>query len=46
MQGKTISGFSASGTIKRSDFGFGAKFPPPLIGDEVKFTIDVEIDKQ
>jgi len=29
MQGKTISGFSASGTIKRSDLGFGAKFPPP-----------------
>jgi polyisoprenoid-binding protein YceI len=46
MQGKTISGFSASGTIKRSDYGFGAKFPPPLVGDEVKFTIDVEIDKQ
>ena len=46
MQGKTISGFSASGTIKRSDFNFGAKFPPPLVGDEVKFTIDVEIDKQ
>ena len=45
MQGKTISGFSASGTIKRSDFSFGAKFPPPLVGDEVKFTIDVEIDK-
>jgi len=46
MQGKTISGFSASGMVKRSDYGFGAKFPPPLIGDEVKFTIDVEIDKQ
>jgi polyisoprenoid-binding protein YceI len=46
MQGKTISGFSASGTLKRSDYGFGAKFPPPLVGDEVKFTIDVEIDKQ
>lgn len=45
-QGKTISGFSASGIIKRSDYGFGAKFPPPLLGDEVKFTIDVEIDKQ
>jgi len=46
MQGKTNSGFSASGVIKRSDYGFGAKFPPPLLGDEVKFTIDVEIDKQ
>jgi polyisoprenoid-binding protein YceI len=46
MQGKTISGFSASGTIKRSDYGFGAKFPPPLVGDDVRFTVDVEIDKQ
>ncbi len=46
MQGKTVSGFSASGAIKRSDYGFGAKFPPPLIGDDVKFTVDVEIDKQ
>jgi polyisoprenoid-binding protein YceI len=46
MQGKTVSGFSASGTIKRSDYGFGPKFPPPLISDEVKFTVDVEIDKQ
>jgi len=46
MQGKTVSGFSASGTIKRSDYGFGPKFPPLLIGDDVKFTVDVEIDKQ
>jgi polyisoprenoid-binding protein YceI len=46
MQGKTISGFSASGVIKRSDYGFGPKFPPPLISEDVKFTVDVEIDKQ
>jgi polyisoprenoid-binding protein YceI len=46
MNGKTISGFSASGLIKRSDFGIGAKFPAAVVGDEVKFTIDVEIDKQ
>jgi len=46
MQGKTISGFSASGTIKRSDYSFGAKYPSPLISDDVKFTVDVEIDKQ
>ena len=44
--GKTISGFSASGLIKRSDFGFGTKFAPPALSDEVKFTIDLEIDKQ
>jgi len=44
--GKIISGFSASGLIKRSDFGFGPKFAPPALGDEVKFTIDIEMDKQ
>jgi len=44
--GKVISGFSASGILKRSDFGFGAKFAPPTLGDEVKFTIDLEVDKQ
>lgn len=46
MQGKTISAFSASGTILRSDFNFGTKFPAAMIGNEIKFTIDVEIDKQ
>lgn len=45
-KGKTISGFSASGTLKRSDFNFGPKFAPPMLGDEIKFTIDLEIDKQ
>ena len=45
-QGKTISGVSASGTIKRSDFNFGASKFNAMLGNEVKFTIDVEIDKQ
>jgi len=45
MGGKTVSGFSATGTLKRSDYNFGAKYGPPMIGDEVKFTIDVEIGK-
>jgi polyisoprenoid-binding protein YceI len=44
--GKVRSGFSATGTLKRSDFNFGPKFAPPVLGDDVKFTIDVEIDKQ
>lgn len=46
MGGKTVSGFSATGTVKRSDYNFGAKYGPPMIGDEVKFTIDIEIEKQ
>jgi polyisoprenoid-binding protein YceI len=45
-QGKTISGFSASGKLSRKDFGFAAKYSAPVIGDEVKFTVDVEIDKK
>jgi polyisoprenoid-binding protein YceI len=46
MQGKTVSGFSASGMIKRSDYNFGSKFAPPMLSDDVKFTVDVEIDKK
>lgn len=45
-QGGLVSGFSASTTIRRSDFNFGTKFAPPMIGDEVKITIDVEMDKK
>ena len=44
--GKVRSGFSASGKLKRTDFNFGPKFGAPVLGDDVKFTIDVEIDKQ
>lgn len=43
--GKVVSGFTATGTLKRADFNFGGGFLPPMIGDEVKITIDVEIDK-
>jgi polyisoprenoid-binding protein YceI len=43
--GKLVTGFSATGTLKRSDFNFGPKFGPSMISDDVKFTIDVEADK-
>jgi polyisoprenoid-binding protein YceI len=46
MHGGLVSGFSASTTIKRADFSFGPKFAPPMLGDEVKITIDVEIDQK
>ncbi len=47
QKGGLVSGFSASGAINRKDFEFGTKSSAsPAIGDEVKFTIDVEIDKQ
>lgn len=46
MQGKTVSGFSATGTIKRSDFNFGSKFGAAMLGDDVDLEIDVEVAKQ
>jgi polyisoprenoid-binding protein YceI len=46
ISGKTISWFSARGLIRRSDFNFGASKSNAVVGDDVKLTIDVEIDKQ
>jgi polyisoprenoid-binding protein YceI len=45
-KGMTRSGFSASGTLHRSDFNFGSKYKAPVLGDDVDFTIDIEMDKQ
>jgi polyisoprenoid-binding protein YceI len=45
MGGKLITGFSATGKLKRSDFNFGSKFGEPMLSDEVQFTIDVEAGK-
>jgi polyisoprenoid-binding protein YceI len=36
MNKKQVAGFTLSGTIKRSDFDLGAKFPAPMISDEVR----------
>lgn len=38
-----VVGFSATGVLKRSEWGF--KQWLPMVGDEVKFTIDAEFDK-
>jgi polyisoprenoid-binding protein YceI len=47
-KGMTRSGFSASGSLSRKDFGFGANAGPvnAAIGDEVSISIDIEMDKQ
>lgn len=42
----TISGFQITGTIKRSDFNVGPKFPAPMISDEVTIKADGEFIKQ
>jgi polyisoprenoid-binding protein YceI len=46
MQGGQVIGLSATGVIHRSDFNFGPKFAPPMLGDDVQFTIDLEADQK
>jgi polyisoprenoid-binding protein YceI len=46
MQGGQVIGLSATGVIHRSDFNYGAKFAPPMLGDDVQFTIDLEADQK
>jgi polyisoprenoid-binding protein YceI len=43
--GKLIIGFTATGTLKRSDFAFAPKYPAVILGDEIKFIIDLEADQ-
>ncbi len=41
-KGAPVAGIQIKGTIKRSDFGVGAGFPPPMISDEVRIKADGE----
>lgn len=40
--GAPVAGIQITGTIKRSDFGVGPGFPPPIISDEVRIKADGE----
>lgn len=46
MDHKPHSGFSATTTVKRTDFGLATKFPATIVGDDVKLTIDLDLAKQ
>lgn len=46
MDHKPHSGYSATTTIKRKDFGVGANAPTTVVSDEIKLTIDLEVAKQ
>ena len=46
MSKKATSGFQVTGSIKRSDFGIGEKFPPAMISDDVRIKADGEFTKQ
>ncbi|MEO5649290.1 MAG: YceI family protein [Ginsengibacter sp.] len=43
---KSTSGFQLTGTIKRSDFNIGAKFPEPMLSDNVRIKADGEFVKE
>ncbi|KAA6439428.1 YceI family protein [Dyadobacter flavalbus] len=42
MSKKPVAGFRATGTVKRADFGIGAKFPAPMLSEEVTIIADGE----
>jgi polyisoprenoid-binding protein YceI len=46
MDKKPHSGFSATTTLKRTDFGIAAGFPTTVVGDDVALTIDLDVAKQ
>lgn len=46
MDKKPHSGFSATTTINRKDFGIGPNAPAAMVGEDIKLTIDLEVVKQ
>jgi polyisoprenoid-binding protein YceI len=46
MDHKPHSGYSATTTIKRTDFGIAPKYPAAAIGDDIKLDIELEVVKQ
>lgn len=46
MDHKPHSGYSATTTVKRKDFGVGVNAPSTMVGDDIKLTIELEVVKQ
>jgi polyisoprenoid-binding protein YceI len=46
MDHKPHSGFSATTSINRKDFGVGPNFGDAMVSDKIKLTIDLEVVKQ
>jgi polyisoprenoid-binding protein YceI len=46
MDKKPHSGFSATTTLNRKDFGVGVNVPATVVGEDIKLTIELEIAKQ
>ena len=46
MNKKTTHGYQVTGTLKRSDFGIGSKFPDAMISDNVRIRGDFELTEK
>jgi polyisoprenoid-binding protein YceI len=46
MSKKDVAGFKITGTIKRSEFGIGTKFPAPMLSEEVQLNANGEFAKK
>ena len=46
MSKKQDAGFKLTGTLKRSDFGIGPKYPSAIVSDEVEIKADGEFSPQ
>jgi polyisoprenoid-binding protein YceI len=46
MSKAQTSGFQLTGTIKRSDFSIGPKFPAPMLSDDIQIKADGEFVKK
>jgi polyisoprenoid-binding protein YceI len=46
MGGKMHAGFSATTTIKRTDFGIAPKAPGAVLGDDIPLSIELDVVKQ
>ena len=46
MSKKDVIGFKITGTIKRSEFGVGSKFAPPMLSEEVQLNANGEFAKK
>ncbi len=46
MDKRPHAGFSATTTVKRTDFGIATKYPPSVVGDDINLTIDLDMVKQ
>ena len=46
MGGKMHAGFSATTTIKRTDFGIAPKAPSTMLGDDIPLSIEMDVVKQ